>query len=315
MSTLYIDRKLAELRCSNRQIVIRHGCGRPSTFPFAMVERIVVTQNLRTDTASLSRIAAAGIPIALIHSRGDAPLVSIAPLPGNDPRRRLEQYALWHDPTGRAVVARALLQIKVRRQYRLARRMANRRPDQRYILERTITTLRESMARLNDPETHMDSLRGIEGAASAALFRALAAVLPPALEFTTRKRRPPPDPANALLSLGYTLAHGLAAEAAHAAGLDPAIGFLHEPLAGRHSLASDLMEPLRPLIEELVWRLFRERLLTAGHFHKRDGACRLGKAGRAIFFGEWEHRTPHYRRWLRRATRTLVNHLEGPEQQ
>jgi CRISPR/Cas system-associated endonuclease Cas1 len=46
---------------------------------------------------------------------------------------------------------------------------------------------------------------GIEGQGAHAWFALVAAALDPAWEFTGRNRRPPRDPVNALLSLGYTL--------------------------------------------------------------------------------------------------------------
>ena len=67
---------------------------------------------------------------------------------------------------------------------------------------------------------------GLEGAA-AAYFRALAAAFPPALGFEGRNRRPPRDPVNACLSLGYTLLHGDAVREAAVQGFDPMIGVLH----------------------------------------------------------------------------------------
>lgn len=101
-------------------------------------------------------------------------------------------------------------------------------------------------------------------------------MLPPALGFTGRNRRPPRDPANACLSLGYTLLHAEAVTAAQAAGLDPLLGFYHRPAFGRESLASDLIEPLRAEVDAWVAALFRDRALREDHFTRPEspgGAC------------------------------------------
>ena len=60
------------------------------------------------------------------------------------------------------------------------------------------------------------------------------------LAFEVRTRRPPKDPVNAVLSLGYTLLTNeiLALLIAH--GFNPYIGFLHGIEYGRPSLALDL---------------------------------------------------------------------------
>ena len=95
----------------------------------------------------------------------------------------------------------------------------------------------------------MERLRGIEGAAAAAYFQGFTRLFPPSLEFTGRNRRPPRDPVNAVLSLSYTPLHFEAVQAVCAAGLDPLIGFYHELVFGRESLASDLIEPLWPKVD------------------------------------------------------------------
>jgi CRISPR-associated protein Cas1 len=74
---------------------------------------------------------------------------------------------------------------------------------------------------------------------------------------------------NACLSLGYTLLHFDAVRACHETGLEPYVGFYHEPAFARESLACDFIEALRPKVDEWVWRLLRryghalaQRLLT-----------------------------------------------------
>jgi CRISPR-associated protein Cas1 len=133
--------------------------------------------------------------------------------------------------------------------------------------------------------------------------------MPAALHFTGRNRRPPRDPVNACLSLGYTLLHMQAVHACAVAGLDPLLGFYHRPAFGRESLACDLIEPLRPAADLWVWNLLRTRTLREDHFTLDKGACLLGKAGRAIFYAEWERSTPPWRRWLRSQTQMLARSL------
>ena len=53
-----------------------------------------------------------------------------------------------------------------------------------------------------------DELMGIEGAASAAYFDALAMCAPPTIDFNGRSRRPPLDVPNAALSYAYAISAG-----------------------------------------------------------------------------------------------------------
>jgi len=96
-----------------------------------------------------------------------------------------------------------------------------------------------------DQQDSTASLRGLEGAGASAYFEGFADLLPDRLKFSGRNHRPPRDPVNAMLSLGYTLLHAEAVLALYGAGLDPFIGFHHGLDFGRESLACALVEPLR----------------------------------------------------------------------
>ncbi len=155
----------------------------------------------------------------------------------------------------------------------------------------------------------LNVLRGIEGAAAAGYFAALTHLFPPALNFSGRNRRPPRDPVNACLSLGYTLLHTEAVRACHQAGLDPLLGFFHDPAYGRESLACDLIEPLRARLDAWVGELFRSRALRKENFVEDQGACLLNKAGRQVYFATFETFAPRLRRYLRQQAYRLARLL------
>lgn len=87
------------------------------------------------------------------------------------------------------------------------------------------------------------------------------------------------NPANALLNYLYALLEGEATLAARLVGLDPGLGVMHADQANRDSLASDLMEPIRPLVDRLVLDLLATRTFSVADFHEtRQGVCRLTPA-------------------------------------
>lgn len=104
----------------------------------------------------------------------------------------------------------------------------------------------------------METLRGLEGGASATYFQAYTKLFPESLRFKKRNRRPPEDPVNAMLSLCYTLLHYEIVREIEVIGLDPTIGFYHQFDYGRESLACDLVELYRIDVDRFVWELFRE---------------------------------------------------------
>ena len=111
------------------------------------------------------------------------------------------------------------------------------------------------------------SLRGLEGVAAREYFQALTEVLPKSLGFHGRNRRPPKDPFNAVLSLGYTLLQAEASIALYGAGLDPYVGFYHALEYGRESLSCDVVEALRPEVDRFHPMFSRTNVASGRLFH------------------------------------------------
>lgn len=183
-----------------------------------------------------------------------------------------------------------------------------------------------SLARETENKSTLDAVRGLEGRGAALAFGALKRSLPPAWGFTGRARRPPPDPVNAMLSLGYTLLHNHCATALVEAGLHPRLGLFHQPRGAHFALASDLMEELRHLVESMVWTLVRRRQLTPADFQpSADGyyPALLRPEARRTFLHAFERRlvteiTPEgaeealsYRAFLARQARQIRDLVKG----
>jgi hypothetical protein len=84
------------------------------------------------------------------------------------------------------------------------------------------------------------------------------------------------NPLNAILNYLYALLESEARLAVAALGLDPGLGVLHADTPARDSLACDVMEPVRPMVDAylLNW-ITHETLRREWFFDQRDGACRL----------------------------------------
>lgn len=308
MGTLYLDRRDLSVRLDGKRLVIEEPNARPRGIPLALLDRVVLQGWVRFDSGVLAALAEQGSAVLCLsarHSRRTAILLG----PGHgDARRRLAQYRLALEPSARLPLARTLITAKLRAQIRLLETAQAQRLDARKPLHdalATLTGLLPTLAVASDLATVL----GLEGAGAAAHYTALSALFPPALHFNGRNRRPPRDPVNACLSLGYTLLHFEAVRAAYGAGLDPLLGFFHEPAYGRESLACDLIEPLRPRLDEWLWTLFRERQLREHDFVEDKGACLLAKGGRQIFYAAYEMWAPSARRYLRRESYRLASWL------
>ena len=110
-------------------------------------------------------------------------------------------------------------------------------------------------------------------------------------DFTRRNRRPPRDPVNALLSLGYGLLAKDVTILCASVGLDPYLGFFHQPRHGRASLALDMMEPFRPLIvDSAVLSEINQRMVNSRDFIRAGDAVALNTKGRKNFYLAYEQR-------------------------
>ncbi len=312
MTTLYVDRKDIELRVSGGALEFHEPAGRRGSVPLARLERLVLRGRVQLSTSVLGALTEAGAGVLSLSGRHSRHLATCVGRPHNDVVRRIGQFDAYRDREARARWSRALIAAKTKAQLRLLRRALERRADKRRALTRAIAQIEPLLGRIPDEARPpgIASLLGIEGAAAAAYFGGLRALFPPSLGFEGRNRRPPRDPVNACLSLGYTLVHFEAVIACHAAGLDPLLGLYHEPAFGRESLAADVIEPLRPHVDEWVWALFRDRTLTAKGFREDNGAVLLGKAARQHFYASFHPLGCALRRLLRRQMRTAAREFE-----
>ncbi len=310
MATLYLDRRDLSLELQGRTLVVRSEGEHQGTVPLHLLERVVMRSAVAIESSLLARLAAAGVGVLIFGGINASKVAVVQGHSHNDGARRVGQYRRYEDQAWRRRWSRRLVLGKVKGQVRVLRRALGERPDLRLALSEGIEHVDAALARIAEqPRCPVNSLRGIEGAAAAAYFKAYTQLFAPGLDFRGRNRRPPRDPVNAVLSLGYTLLHFEAVRAIYVAGLDPMIGYFHELAFGRESLACDLIEPIRPHVDAWTWAQFRTRNLREDHFTRHGDACLLGKAGRQHFYREFESLARPLRRLLRRFTGKLAGSL------
>jgi CRISPR-associated protein Cas1 len=306
MSTLVLDKPELEVRSDGSALALYESGERRGTVPLALLERVVLLgSQIRFDSGVLARLGEAGVALLVVGRRGGQKLSLALGPRHNDAAVRLGQCAVALEAAACFAFGRVLVGAKLHAQSRTLNAMLAVRADCRKPLTDALATLAGIASGLNEA-ADIEAIRGAEGAAAAAHFRALASVFAPSLGFAGRNRRPPRDPVNAALSLGYTLLHFDAVRACHVAGVDPLIGLYHRPAFGRESMACDLIEPLRPHLDRWVWDEFRSRTLREDHFAASASGCQLQKAGRARFYADYELAARPWRRWLRRRCAQLA---------
>ncbi len=292
-SVLVVDGFGVSLNVTRGHLLLRDGLGRhrrDRRLPRAQrtVRRIVILGHTGQITLDAVRWCH-DTGIAIVQLDCDGTVLLTAGQPGvDDPRLRRAQAAAPAGPVG-VEIAKELLGAKLDGQAAVAGELLQARP--------VAGAIRELANQLRDAED-LVRCRDLEAQASNAYFAAWsttvtcrfaerdAAKVPDQwkifaartspLQRSGRSPRNAADPINALLNYGYALAEAETRLAAIAVGLDPGLGVVHTDQRNRDSLALDLLEPLRPLVERHVLQLLAARHFRASDFHEtRQGACRL----------------------------------------
>lgn len=288
-TVLYVAEPGACLRQTHARLRVTKGSELLAEVRLADVERVVMLSGTAGITGpAASCLMESGIDTAFLGPWGELRgWMSAARSRGVG--LRLAQYSAFQDPQRRLDLARRIVAGKIANADAfLARWQRNHPGDDLYVDRARLRAAEESVGSARS----IGELLGREGDAAATYFAVLGRIVAPAFRFTTRSRRPPRDPANALLSYGYALLAAEAASAVAAVGLDPELGMLHAPDEGRPSLALDLMEEFRvPAVDRLVLALANRRELAPGRdFDQIDGGIRLQPAARRRFLEAWESR-------------------------
>jgi CRISPR-associated protein Cas1 len=299
MPVLYVTEQNATLRLSGESLVVTveeheadgHGAGRrrivmevePHRLELvALVGRVHVTSD-----ATLFCLEK-GIAVAWLTRGGELLGRVVPPLP-RSADVRIAQYEAVRDPSARLDRARGVVSAKLENALEVLRDIQSNDPDNGALSPAMTELKRLCEAVAACPA--VERLLGLEGTGARTYFSALGSAFKAGIGFVGRKHRPPPDPANALLSFGYVLLGNRVAGLIEARGLDPCLGFFHEVRSGRPSLAVDMLEELRhPVVDRFVLRgcnlrIFREELFEPPD---EDGGVRLTRDGLKVFFEHWE---------------------------
>ncbi|MDH7514066.1 MAG: CRISPR-associated endonuclease Cas1 [Clostridiales bacterium] len=288
MGTLYIDRKDLELRVDGKAIALYLGNKREGVVPLGPLKRVIIVGNVRLNASVLHKLASYNISALFLSGKR---LRFAGILHGRLHRNgliRLKQYEKIHTPFA-LITAVELIEKKLEKQKEFLIERAEQRNDIKHDLLRAVRTIDEIIRQVRQ-HPNLNSLRGLEGSAANAYYRAFSLLFAPSLGFHARVRRPPTDPVNAMLSLTYTFLHFEMVREIECIGLDPVIGYYHTFEYGRESLACDLVEPFRPNVDCFVYSIFKGEQLRTSDFAKENSnnSCYLKKKSRKKYFFLYE---------------------------
>ena len=210
-------------------------------------------------------------------------------------QRRIRQYEALNDSGFCLSLAKKLVNCRGQGQRKFLMRSRTSRKIKSARLEQNIRQMQAIIKQIPRIAS-IESLLGIEGKIAALYFGALSCILSPdiphQMRFSDRNRRPPKDRFNTLLSFGYSLLIKDVMNAILSVGLEPALGFYHQPRSQAAPLALDLMEIFRvPLVDmPVVASINRQQWDVSEDFEIRGEQVWLNETGRRKFVALYEQR-------------------------
>lgn len=277
--------------------------------------------NVQISAQAIRELASREVPVVHLSYGGWLNAVTTAP-PHKNIELRRAQFSVANDKEKCLKIARSFVAGKIYNQRTLLRRNAKELPNE------SLVFLRE-MRRKATTAGSLQELLGMEGAAAREYFSKFTTMFKqtgeqPAFDFTTRNRRPPKDPVNALLSFLYSMLTKEMLVTLIGIGFDPYLGFYHQPRYGRPALALDLMEEFRPLVaDSVIINLINTGEIRSRDFIVRLTGCALTDSGRKRVIEAFERRlnttithpifgyTVSYRRIFEIQARLLARFLTG----
>lgn len=296
LNTLYVTTQGAWLARERENILVRVEQETRLRLPVHTLGAIVCFGQVSASAPLMGLCAERGVALAFLSEHGRFLARVHGPVFGNVLLRR-EQYRRADDPAGSVRIAATLVAAKIANSRTVLQRSLRDRPDVegKSFIQGAVSHLATLQRGVRAPDTDLDTVRGMEGAAARAYFEVFDHLITHehgSFQFDGRNRRPPVDPTNALLSFLYTLlCHDMAA-ALESAGLDPAVGYLHRDRPGRPGLALDLMEELRAfLADRLTLNLINRRQVSPDGFKiSESGAVAMDDTTRKTVLVAYQER-------------------------
>lgn len=290
MGTTYITHEDAFIGKNDERLVVKADKQKLLDIPLIKVDGVVVLGRATVSPAVVMELLSRQLPLSFLTANGKY----LGRLEPEMTKNIFVRSAQWK-AAGKSEQAVHAVKGFVRGKLKNYRNILLRRQRESSELDfqLPLKKLEGAIAPINSTN-NIDSLRGLEGAGSAAYFGCFNQLIKGSdFTFEARRRRPPTDPVNSLLSLGYALLRHDVQSAVNIVGFDPYLGYLHYERYGRPSLALDLMEEFRPLVVDMVvFSAVNKRTLTAEDFTTEpiSGAVSLTKDGLKKFLVLYEKR-------------------------
>ncbi|NYS26387.1 CRISPR-associated endonuclease Cas1 [Rhodobacteraceae bacterium 2376] len=286
METLYLTKDVKIAREDSTLVVIPAAAPRRRV-PIEGLKHVIVAGEAQLTTAVLGLCGRNGVRMTILDWNGNVTGTFEPKGSPSSGRVRVLQSSAFTDRSRRLGLARLIVEgaaanILANLRYRKYR--GNTR------IDLSISGI-EAIAERLPKADRVEALMGHEGQIRAFYYEAWP-LIDQRLAFGPRRRRPPNNPINCLISWFNGLAYTLVKNEISKTHLDDSISFLHAAREARSSLALDLSEIFKPAIcDTIIFEAVLKGRMQDNWFHQEDGVCRLSEKGRAETLEIWVKKT------------------------
>ena len=302
MSYIYVNEQGSKIKVEGGYCVIETKDGTRRLFPDNTIEYVSVFGNVDITTPALQMFMKNKIPVALYSKHGSY-FGRIMSNENVNIIRQRQQFTLSGDTDFASELSKKLIDAKINNQIVVLSRYMPKNEGAADVAE-CITMMRHVRKDIHKCGSY-EQLMGYEGTAAKHYFKGLSLCVVPEFRFSGRSKRPPMDPFNSMLSLGYSMLMNEVYGAIEGKGLNAYAGFLHRDRERHPTLASDLMEEWRSVIvDSMVMSLVNGREVSEKDFIVTANGVFLNDKTFKTFIKKYETK-------MRTETKYLPEHKNG----
>jgi len=194
-------------------------------------------------------------------------LTTMLPPESTNVKTKFAQYHAFEDQKKRVEIAKKFIEAKFNKSQSAIDYLKLRYPELNFDIS-------DELEKLEGAKT-IREIMGVEGGLAWKYWNEFSKAIPEKYEFCSRidqYRRPmgSGDMVNTMLNYGYSLLESECLRVINTVGLDPHVGFLHEMNPSKNSLAYDLQEPFRFLVDLAVINLVENGTMDKKDFIVTD---------------------------------------------
>ena len=290
MSYLYVCEQGAAINYAQNRFSVTYKDGMIRSIPAETLEMVAVFGAIQITTQCVQECLRRGISI-IYYSQNGAYFGRLISTSHVNVRRQRQQAALGKDRDFCLSFAKNIISAKINNQIVVMRRYARSLNQD---IDTDLLVMKNSLRKIQESGcSDISKIMGYEGLAARSYFKVLGRLVAPEFSFRGRTRRPPLDPFNSVISLGYSILMNEIYGQLTAKGLNPYFGFMHRDRENHPTLASDLLEEWRAVfVDSLAMSLFNGNELTEDNFYTdidMPGVF-LDKKGLKIFVRKLENK-------------------------